>query len=139
MPRRATAGSVGYDLATCEDRTVEAFDTAIICTGLRVMLPLGTYSQIASRSSWANPGLNVQGGVVDPDYTGELRVILHNTSDEKVHLLCATSVVQLILERCVRPPVEVGRARKGQLPGVWHRQPEPVAVRETGGMGSTNI
>ena len=47
-------------------------------TGVAALAPLGIYIRIASRSSFALKHIDVVGGVVDPDYHGEIKVILAN-------------------------------------------------------------
>ena len=54
--------------------------------GIAIGLPKGTYGRLAARSGMASKhGIAVGGGVIDADYTGEVRVILrnHGTTDYK--------------------------------------------------------
>lgn len=61
--------------------TIRAADRALIRTDLAVELPAGCYARIAPRSGLAyHSGLDVGAGVVDPDYTGNLGVLLFNHS-----------------------------------------------------------
>ena len=50
-----------------------------IALGFRVIPPAGTYARLAPRSGLAvKHCINVGAGVIDPDYTGEVKVVLFN-------------------------------------------------------------
>ena len=66
--------------------------------------PSGTYGRIASRSSLAaNQSIDVGAGVLDPDYTGEVRVLLVNNGNEIFQVNKGDRIAQLILE-CAKTP-----------------------------------
>jgi len=47
--------------------------------GIAIGLPEGTYGRLATTSGMASKmGIAVGGGVIDADYTGEVKVILRN-------------------------------------------------------------
>ena len=78
VPRKATDGSEGYDLFSTELESIKitGYDTEIIGTGIGIKPKPGFYARVADRSSLAKSSLVVTGGVIDPDYTGEIRVTL---------------------------------------------------------------
>jgi dUTP pyrophosphatase len=51
-------------------------------------------------------GIQTGAGVIDPDYTGELKVILFNQGGEKFEIKQGDRIAQLILEKCETPPIE---------------------------------
>ena len=51
-------------------------------------------------------GIQIGAGVIDPDYTGEISVIIFNMGDNDFEVKKGDRVAQLILERCETPPVE---------------------------------
>jgi dUTP pyrophosphatase len=60
---------------------VQPFDRVTINTGIRAMIPHGWFGKISDKSSFASrTGLLVAGGVIDSDYTGEIKVLLINPS-----------------------------------------------------------
>jgi dUTP pyrophosphatase len=60
-------------------------------------------------------GIDVGGGVIDPDYTGELKVVLFNHDQNPFVIKPGYRIAQLILERCEVPPVlEVQRVVETQ-------------------------
>lgn len=108
IPSRATEGSAGYDISSAEDVTIAAKSRAGVSTGISIRVPKNTYGRIAPRSGLAvKHGIDVLAGVVDFDYTGEVKVILYNTSDEDYFVKKGDRIAQLILERMETPEVEV--------------------------------
>jgi dUTP pyrophosphatase len=80
----------------------------LIPTGVAMALPPGCYGRVAPRSGLATKeGVNVLAGVVDGDYRGEVKVLLHNTGDSLVTITHGQRIAQLILEQCLIEPVEV--------------------------------
>ena len=110
IPTRATEGSVGYDLHSADelDTHIPPNSRGVVSTGIAVSLPHNTYGRIASRSGLSvKNGIEVGGGVVDRDYTGEIKVILFNhDSKHWMHVKKGYKIAQLILESCVTPGVE---------------------------------
>jgi dUTP pyrophosphatase len=50
-------------------------------------------------------GIAVGAGVVDPDYTGEIKVVLFNHDSAPYVVRPGYRIAQLILEQCVTPDV----------------------------------
>ena len=72
----------------------------MVSTGISVGLPPGTYGRIAPRSGLAvKHGLDTLAGVIDPDYSDEVRVVLVNT-DMRIPFIIKPGyrIAQLILE-----------------------------------------
>ncbi len=128
LPTRGSDGAVGYDLYAVEVVTVGVLSFAVVPTGIAVAIPEGYYARIAPRSGLAaGLGLDVLAGVVDPDYRGEIKVIVSNFSTKGAASFWAGDrVAQLILEACATPPV----VELAELPGT---------DRGAGGLGSTGL
>ena len=77
-------------------------------TGVAIVLPPGVYGRVALRSGLAvKHGIQVGAGVVDPDYTGEVKVVLFNHGDKDFEVKRrGERIAQLVLERCETPGVE---------------------------------
>jgi len=100
-------GAVGYDLYSNESVVVPPTHRALVGTGIAMVLPDGVYGRVAPRSGLAvKHGIQVGAGVVDPDYTGEVKVVLFNHGDKDFEVKKGDRVAQLILERCETPEVE---------------------------------
>lgn len=82
MPVRATDGSAGYDLFSAEDTTLQPNTRHAVPLDIMITPPPGTYAQIYSRSGMSlKHQIDVRAGTIDRDYTGNVKVILDNTSE----------------------------------------------------------
>ena len=73
-------------------------ERAFVSTGISIQLPLKTYGRIASRSSLAMLGIDVGAGVIDPDYTGIVKVLLINNGKANFKFNPHQKIAQLIVE-----------------------------------------
>lgn len=99
LPVRSTEGSAGYDLHTIEDGNIEPGQTKLFDTGLSFTVPEGTYGRIAPRSGMSKKGLLVNAGVIDRDYTGPVKIMLHNLTNKTYIVTKKDRIAQLILEK----------------------------------------
>ena len=106
-PKYATDGSAGLDLAAIENVTIPPRSTRIIGTGLATEFPSGCYGQIFQRSSLARDGIFVNAGVCDPDYRGELFVILHNSNNVAFEVKKGQRIAQMVVIPFIRADVRV--------------------------------
>ena len=108
VPTRGSDGAVGYDLYSSEDAIVPCqAGRALVGTGITIVLPSSVYGRVAPRSGLAvKHCINVGAGVIDPDYTGEIKVILFNHGEKDFEIKKGDRIAQLILERCETPPIE---------------------------------
>lgn len=110
LPVRGTPLSVGYDLFSCEDHTIEHGSTMKVDTGIQahvVNQGLGKryYLQIESRSSLASRGIFVLGGIIDPDYTGNIIIIIFNHSNEVYTIHEGDKIAQMIVHNASYPHI----------------------------------
>lgn len=106
LPRFWTDGSVGLDIhAYCmsSDRRpithqVPANSTRVFKTGLAIEPPEGYVLFVCSRAGLAANAVFVTNapGIIDPDYRGELRVLLHNAGFESQFVKHGDRIAQLI-------------------------------------------
>ena len=107
LPTRGSGGAVGYDLYSTDEVMVPPTHRALVGTSVAIVLPPGVYGRVAPRSGLAvKHGIQVGAGVVDPDYTGEVKVVLFNHGDKDFEVKKGDRIAQLVLERCETPPVE---------------------------------
>ena len=116
-PGYATSGSVGIDLRAC--LTEESAD---IAPGGRLAVPSGlavepdpANPQLLAGFVYSRSGLGaVQGltvaqgvGVIDPDYRGEITVVLLNTSGETRTVRRGDRIAQLVIQKFETPELYV--------------------------------
>jgi len=130
LPVRATADSAGYDLFSTDSYVVLPGRRVVVSTGISVQLPPGTYGRIAPRSGLAvKHGLDTLAGVIDPDYTGEIKVVLQNLDQNQPFVIRpGYRIAQLILENfTVADVVEIPTENT------------PLTERGVSGFGSTGL
>ena len=102
LPKYETDGSSGMDLAAniSTNISIGPGKSAIIPTGLAISIPLGFEVQIRPRSGLAAKKkisvLNTP-GTIDADYTGEIKIILINLSDEIFIVEHGLRIAQMVL------------------------------------------
>ncbi|MDR0659908.1 MAG: dUTP diphosphatase [Prevotellaceae bacterium] len=107
LPQYATAQAAGLDLKVNTDApiTLKPLERCFVPTGLFIELPDGYEAQVRPRSGLAaKMGITVLNspGTIDPDYRGEIKVILVNLSNEEVVLNPGERVAQLIIAKFER-------------------------------------
>lgn len=109
LPRYATSGAVGLDLCAAESVEIPVGEWRVVGTGLEIMLPSGHEAQIRPRSGLAaNHGVTVLNapGTIDPDYRGEVKVILINKGLVKFTVEPGDRIAQMVIGFVPRFPVE---------------------------------
>lgn len=104
LPRYETPFAAGLDVRAniTESVTLKPLERAMVPTGLYVELPAGYEMQVRPRSGMAAKfGLTVLNspGTIDPDYRGEIKVILANLSSEEYELKPGERIAQLVVAR----------------------------------------
>ena len=106
MPTRATSKSVGLDLYSPMNVLIPAHDKVLVDMGVAFQIPMGYYGWIASRSGLAiHHHIHVGAGVVDPDYTGSIHVLLMNFSFQDHVIEKNHWIAQMILEKVAYPVI----------------------------------
>lgn len=102
LPSQHTDKAVGYDLKAnlLEPVTLPPLTRILIPTGLRIRLPEDKQAEIRPRSGLAlNHGITVLNtpGTIDPDYFGEIKVLLVNLSEQRYTIYPGDRVAQLVV------------------------------------------
>ena len=127
MPSKGSKYSAGYDIYSVKEYKIPPLSRELISTDLYLSIPKGYYGRIAPRSGLAvKYGIDVLAGVVDSDYTGEIKVVLFNTDkNNEFSIKSGDKIAQLIIEPylnvCFNPVKELSKTKRG-----------------SGGFGSTN-
>jgi dUTP pyrophosphatase len=95
-----TPGTAGFDLYAAEGYVILPGHRAVVSTGIAVKLPPGTYGRIAPRIGLAvKHGVDVVGGVLDPDFGTELKVVMFNHDTRHSFVIrSGYRIAQLVLE-----------------------------------------
>jgi len=100
MPTKGSQFAAGHDIYALTDGMVPAKQQTMMETGIAIGLPEGTYGRLAARSGMASKmGIAVGGGVIDADYTGQVRVILRNHGEADCVFKARDRIAQLIVEK----------------------------------------
>lgn len=129
LPRRASAGAAGFDLcaAVADDIVIAPGARALVPTGFAIALPEGHEAQVRPRSGLAlRHGVTVLNspGTIDPDYRGEIGVILVNHGTVPFRVARGDRIAQMVIARFATPELEEVSAL-------------PDTARGAGGFGST--
>lgn len=100
LPTRAYGQAAAFDLyARIEEREIhlEPGAYAMVRTGCGFEFPAGFHGKLEARSSHANAGLFTAGGVIDGDYRGEVRALLHNGGQDKFVIHHGDRIAQMLI------------------------------------------
>ena len=109
LPMRATPQAAGYDVRAATAVGLAPGAIELVPTGLVMELPEGVECQVRPRSGLAlKHGLTIPNspGTIDPDYRGELGIIVQNLGNDMVHLARGDRIAQLVFARFETPAVE---------------------------------
>ena len=103
-PKYAYPTDSGFDLYTTTKVTIDPFGRTLVPTGLHFNIPDGYEIQVRSKSGLAlKQGLMVLNspGTVDQGYTGEIKVILFNTTNNEVIIEKGQKIAQGVISPVV--------------------------------------
>ena len=111
-PQLAYPGDLGMDIRTPVSLTIPAGGQGLVETGLQIEIPtipaaLAEDFQLGC-FVWSKSGLSVRdhiekgAGVIDPNYTGELKIKLYNHGETDKHFAAGDKVAQLVFQLCAK-------------------------------------
>ena len=104
IPTRATEHSVGLDFYSPSDYIMPPCSHLQVPTQIKVKILLGHYGRLASKSNLAMVHqVHVGAGIIDPDYTGEVQILLINAAPFDHYIKRGDPIAQLILEKVSLP------------------------------------
>ena len=121
LPARASLEAAGHDIRCCEAFTLDPGGIHAVATGLIMELPAGIECQVRPRSGLAaRLGLTLPNspGTIDPDYRGELRILVQNLGRDRIDIGRGDRIAQLDFSRFVAPTIDeaavVSRTERGE-------------------------
>lgn len=122
LPAYATTGSAGMDLRAdlVQELSLAPFERVLVPTGLFIELPEGYEVQIRPRSGLAihqGLGLLNSPGTIDPDYRGEIKVVMINLSTERQTIQPGDRIAQMVVSSFSQAIWEETETLAGSLRG----------------------
>ncbi len=107
LPEYMMKGDVGLDLKANESIELKPMEQKAIRTGIAIKIPEGCVGLIRDRAGIVSKmNVHTAAGTFDPDYRGEVSVILVNFSDESVEVEKGMRIAQLIIMPVLKVKVQ---------------------------------
>ena len=99
LPKYLRKGDAGMDLFANENIILNPNERKLVSTGIAMAIPPGYVGLIWDRSGMAaNHGIKSMGGVIDSNYRGEIKVVLHNLSSQPFKIEKGMRIAQMIIQ-----------------------------------------
>jgi len=98
IPTYGNEYSAGFDIYSSEDSIIYPRETKMICTGISVEIPEGKVCFIWDRSGMGSKGIHKFAGVIDSDYRGEFKIILHNSTSQPFKIKKGDRIAQGVIQ-----------------------------------------
>ena len=123
FPKKHFSGDAAYDFFAPREIRLRPGERATIDTAVACRFPKGTWCLLKERSSLAHRyGIHLLGGVVDGNYRGRLKAILHNAGQAEViiprHAAFCQGVLLPSTSHSVTPGEVVVEGDRGDTGGV---------------------
>ena len=95
---------MGYDLFTPIDFQIQPKEQKTVFIDLAITPPEGYYAQLMSKSGlMVLYELEVKTGVIDPNFTGNIGIVLENNSDQPIECVAGEQIAQLLFIKVATP------------------------------------
>jgi dUTP pyrophosphatase len=109
-PARTRPGDAAFDLRCTEGFSLWPREHTTVPTGVAIALPAGVAGLVTPRSGLAaRHGISLVNspGLIDPNYRGEIRIVLVNLGEARFEAHAGDRIAQLLLVPFVTPDVSV--------------------------------
>lgn len=106
IPKRATNGSAGYDFFAPTNIHIYANAATKIPSKIKARFPPKYWMKLFARSSLAAEGISVEGGVIDTDFTGEIKFVFQSSKRVSITIKKGERMGQGVLMPLITLPVE---------------------------------
>lgn len=106
IPLLGTKNAAGFDIYSVEDCTLQPGETKAIHTGIALEVPEGKATFIWDRSGMGFKGIHRFAGLIDSDYRGEFKLVLHNSTKEPYHIKKGDRIAQGVIQDYYTPEFE---------------------------------
>jgi len=127
LPSRGSRFTAGHDLYAQKDVLIPAQGQKLIGTRIAIGIPQGTYVRIVPQSGLLyKESIGIGGGVIDTDYTGEVKVTLMNYGKRSYQGQEGDRIAQMIIEKI-------------DMSGIMEVDNLQITNRGNKGFGSTDL
>lgn len=106
LPKKSHLPDSGLDIFIPNDFKILPFQTMTIGLEIAIAIPEGHAGILVPRSSIAEKGLIIQTSIIDPDYTGEIHLIITNCSINTIEIKKGDRVCSLVAFSVLNPYLE---------------------------------
>jgi len=99
IPTRAHTDDAGSDLYVNGKQIITAHTTMAVGTGISMEIPNGFVGLIWDKSSVGAKGLKTLGGVIDSGYRGEVKVVVHNLTNDDIVFEHGQKLAQILIQK----------------------------------------
>ena len=119
LPFYSTEYAAGFDLYSIIDYELKSGETKTIPTGITIEIPEGKVCLIWDRSGLGSKGIHRFAGVIDSDYRGEIKIVLHNHTNQPFEIKKGDRIAQAIIQDYYRAEFELidnlSETQRGEL------------------------
>lgn len=119
-PSWATEFAAGLDVfANVEaEKIIAPGEVMAIGVGFSWAVPNGWRAEIKERSGLGSNGIGIRGRIIDSDFRGEVKILLHNLSDTDLIINNHNKIAQIVFERVYKPKLnyveELNETERGE-------------------------
>lgn len=128
LPVRMTNLSAGYDICSLNEVYLLPHKTQLVDSGISIRMPHDYYCEVKIRSSIGIKNIILTASIIDADYSNNIKICMHNLTDEIYKIPAGERVAQLIFHKYTQ---FVDVKEVDELPAISNNN-------RTGGFGSTN-
>ena len=99
VPRKSTMGSACYDLFAAKCAVLEPGATGSVEMDIGFCFSEMYLAKIYPRSTMSLKSIFLGGGILDPDYKGNVRAILHNLSNNRIEINAGDRIAQVLFRK----------------------------------------
>jgi len=101
LPSRGHRGDAGLDLFSCQECSLEPFESKPVPTGIKVSIPEGYAGLIWDKSGISLRSIHRLAGVIDSGYRGEVKVVLINLGKDTFKIEKGMKIAQMLIQPVV--------------------------------------
>ena len=103
IPTQGSVMAAGYDVYSTTDCDIRPQTIQKVPLHITIVAPQGTFIQLHSRSGLASKGIIVYAEVIDPDFRGDITVLLFNSGQSTQSIKRGDQIAQLVFHNIATP------------------------------------